>query len=107
MSKFIIEKIDEVNLPKGMKEIQFKFTKKKGNIKIKEVKEIIDDLEEKAKNKKKKIKFMVRGQNEMRWTTIKSYIYDGEEEDDYYMDQVKDPSKFMEYNKLHITVVSQ
>jgi hypothetical protein len=107
--KYNVEKIDEVELPKGKKEIQFKYTKKGKNKMISrdEVKQIIEDLSTNARKRNKRIKFMIRGQNPMRWTTIKAFdIMDIDEDDEYYNNTVANDTKFNQYYKIHLTVVT-
>lgn len=109
VKKYNVEIIDEVELPKGKKEIQFKYTKKGNNKMITrdEVKQIITDLNNNARRSNKRIKFMIRGQNPMRWTTIKAFdVQNIDEDDEYYNNTVQDSSKFNQYYKIHLTVVT-
>ncbi len=109
IKNYNIEKIDEVDLPKGKKEIQFKYTRSDKKMMTRdEVKKIISDLSSGARKKNKRIKFMIRGQNPMRWTTIKGFdVQDIDEDDEYYNNTVQNDTQFNTYYKIHLTVITQ
>ena len=73
---------------------------------VKDVEDLVNGLETVAKQKKEKVKIMVRALLNDKWTTLKGYDEDLDlmEFEEYYKNKVANPSKFKKFIQLQISV---
>ena len=92
-------------------ETELDFKKKNGKFDISsdDVLELIEGIENEARDNNQKIKIMVRGLNIDKWVTLKSYYNDAniKDDEDYYAGKVADDTKFEKFANIKITVRRQ
>ena len=78
----------------------------KSEMDVKDVEDLVNGLETVAKQKKEKIKIMVRALLIDKWITLKGYDEDLDlmEFEDYYANKVVNSSKFNKFIQLQISI---